>query len=113
MSNGIIFAIVCGVIALLYGVLSSKWILRQPKGNQDMQNIASAIQQGAAAYLNRQYTTISFVGIALFIIIGLVPSLGWFTAFAFALGAILSGVAGYIGMNVSVRANVRTAEAAR
>jgi K(+)-stimulated pyrophosphate-energized sodium pump len=113
MTNALILAILCGVIALIYGVVSCRWILKQPAGNSEMHAIAKAIQQGASAYLNRQYTVISIVGVIIFLIIGFVPHLGWYTAIAFAIGAILSGSAGYIGMNISVRANVRTAEAAR
>jgi len=113
MSIGIIFALVCAVIALIYGAISCKWILSKSAGSEKMQEIAAAIQQGASAYLNRQYTTIGIVGIVVFLVIGFLPTLGWYTAFAFAVGAIFSGAAGYIGMHISVRANVRTAEAAK
>ena len=104
-------AIAAGVIAVVYGVLSMMSILRLPSGSARMQEIAAAVQAGAKAYLNRQYTTISIVGVILFLVLGFSP-LGWGTAGGFAIGAILSGLTGYIGMNISVRANVRTAQAA-
>jgi K(+)-stimulated pyrophosphate-energized sodium pump len=110
LDNALVLAIAAGMVAIGYGLYSVQWILAQPAGNPRMLEIAAAIQAGARAYLNRQYTTIAIVGAILFFLLGF--GLGWATAGGFALGALLSGLAGYIGMYISVRANVRTAQAA-
>ena len=111
---GIELGLGAGILAILYGLYLISWVLRQPAGNATMQSIAAAIQEGAMAFLRRQYTTVGIVAVVLFFIIGIAPSpLGWEAAIGFAIGALLSGAAGFIGMLVSVRANVRTAEAAR
>ena len=103
-------ALICAFVGIAYGVISIYSILAKPQGNEEMQRIANAIQEGAVAYLARQYRAISVVGVVLFIIVGV--ALDWYTAAGFALGAIFSGLAGYIGMHVSVRSNSRTAQAA-
>jgi K(+)-stimulated pyrophosphate-energized sodium pump len=111
MSNSLIFALFCAAAAIVYGLLSIRWVLAKPTGSERMREIAAAIQEGASAYLNRQYTTIAVVGVILFVVIFF--GLNARTAVGFAIGSILSGLAGYTGMNISVRANVRTTEAAK
>jgi K(+)-stimulated pyrophosphate-energized sodium pump len=107
------FALACAAVAVLYGLYLTWWLLKQPAGNEKMQEIARAIQEGAAAYLRKQYTTIAVVAILPFFLLGFYNQLGWGTAFGFLIGAVFSALAGFIGMNVAVRSNVRTAEAAR
>ena len=105
--------IASAIAALVYGAIVIFSILRLSDGNEKMKDIAKAIQIGAQAFLNRQYRSVALVAVVLFLVIGFIPSLGWLTALAFLAGAILSALAGYVGMFVSVRANVRTTEAAR
>ncbi|MBN8532188.1 MAG: sodium/proton-translocating pyrophosphatase, partial [Alphaproteobacteria bacterium] len=111
MSDMAWFVIASGLAAILFGLASIRLVLASGTGTARMQEIAAAIQEGAGAYLNRQYQTIGVVGIVIFVLLGL--KLGWFVGGGFVIGAVLSGIAGYIGMLVSVRANVRTTEAAR
>jgi K(+)-stimulated pyrophosphate-energized sodium pump len=109
----VLFALICAGVAIAYGIWLTVWLLGRPEGNERMKEIAKAVQEGAAAYLRRQYMTIAAVSIVPFLLLGFYNKLGWGTAIGFLVGAILSAGAGFIGMNVAVRANLRTAEAAR
>src|SRR5712692_10397991 len=109
----VLIALVCSGVAVAYGIYLTQWLLKLSPGNERMQEISRAVQEGAAAYLKKQYTTIAMVAIAPFLLIGFYDKLGWGTAVGFLIGAGLSAAAGFIGMNVAVRSNARTAEAAR
>ena len=111
--HAVLFALVCALVAVAYGIYLTWWLLRQPAGNERMQEISRAVQEGAGAYLRKQYSTIAVVAVVPFLLLGFYHRLGWGTAIGFLVGAILSASAGFIGMNVAVRSNVRTAEAAR
>ena len=112
--HAVLIALICGAITVIYGLILTRWVLSKPDGDDKMREIASAIQEGASAYLSRQYRTVGIVAIVIALILLFVPDLGgWRVAVGFLLGAILSAAAGFIGMNVAVRANVRTAEAAK
>jgi K(+)-stimulated pyrophosphate-energized sodium pump len=111
--HAVLFALLCAAAAVIYGLGLTKWILGRPAGTERMQEIARAVQEGAAAYLRRQYMTIAVVSIVPFLLLGFYNKLGWGAAIGFLIGASLSAAAGFIGMNVAVRSNVRTAEAAR
>lgn len=110
MNTALMLAIVAGIVALLYGIVQTMTLMKANSGNDRMREIAAAIQEGAGAYLKRQYTTIGMVGVVIFVLAWVF--LGHLSAIGFAIGAVLSGAAGYAGMLISVRANVRTAQAA-
>ncbi len=111
--HAVLFALICAFVAVLHGLYLTLWLLRRPAGNERMQEIARAVQEGAAAYLKKQYTAVALVAIVPFLLLGLYDKLGWGSAFGFLIGAGLSAAAGFIGMNVAVRSNVRTAAAAQ
>ena len=113
VDHAVLFALVCAGVAVAFGLYLTYWLLQQPAGNERMQSISKAVQEGAAAYLSKQYKTIAVVAVAPILLIGFYNELGWGTAFGFLIGAVLSSAAGFIGMNVAVRSNLRTAEAAR
>jgi len=113
MHHPVLLGLVGAGVAVAYGLYLTWWLLKQPAGNERMREISAAVQEGAAAYLKKQYTTIAIVAIVPFILLGVYDKLGWGTAFGFVIGAVLSSAAGFIGMNVAVRSNARTAEAAR
>src|SRR5437879_5488823 len=113
MHHAVLFALLCAGAAVIYGLGLTVWLLRQPAGTERMQEIARAVQEGAAAYLRRQYTTVAVVAVVPFLVLGFYNKLGWGAAIGFLIGAALSAAAGFIGMNVAVRSNARTAEAAR
>jgi K(+)-stimulated pyrophosphate-energized sodium pump len=116
-SHAVLISLVCGALAVVYGLALTRWVLSQPAGTERMREISAAVQEGAAAYLKRQYTTIAGVAVVVFILIGVAGTwtsdLGWKVAIGFLIGAVLSALTGFIGMNVAVRSNVRTAEAAK
>ena len=111
--HAVLFALLCAGAAVAYGLWLTSWLLGRPAGTERMQEIAHAVQEGAAAYLRRQYTTVAIVAIVPFLLLGFYNRLGWGAAIGFLIGATFSAAAGFIGMNVAVRSNVRTAEAAR
>src|SRR3954452_6518307 len=109
----VLFAVICAIIGVGYGLYLTYWLLGRPAGSERMQEIGRAVQEGAAAYLRRQYLTIAAVAVPIFILLGVYKELGWETAFGFEIGAVVSAAGGFIGMNVAVRSNTRTAEAAK
>src|SRR3954453_17029816 len=113
MDHTVALALICGAVAVVYGLWLTAWLLRQPAGNERMREISGAGQEGASAYLRRQYITVAIVAVVPFLLLGFYNKLGWGTAFGFLIGAALSAAAGFIGMNVAVRSNTRTAEAAK